>query len=81
MEMNDLESLSTQELWAAIEQNARDAQQHTRWVEYLDNVKICSAVIGGRIQRFEHERRIKQLLGNRRLTKKAGSIKIEEVKG
>jgi hypothetical protein len=76
----DFESMSSEELWQAIASNARQAGSHTGWIEYLDNIKVLCALIDGRIQRFQHEMRVEQLLGNSRITKRAETSSKGEVK-
>jgi len=78
--MEDFESMSSEELWQAIAWNAEYALSHTDWIARLDYVKVFCALIDGRIQRFQHEMRIEQLLGNERITKRAGTSNRREVR-
>lgn len=64
--MNELESISTEGLWRVIEECGRAAQKHLNWLEYLDRVKICSALIDSRIQSFERTARAEKLLKKHR---------------
>jgi len=60
--MNDLESMSTEELWRTIERSGKAAQEHMNWLEYLDTVRVCSALIDSRIQSFNRKARAERLL-------------------
>ena len=63
--MKDFRKISTAELWNAIEQNAKFAQQHTDWLQYLDNIKVLCALIDERIEVFQRQRRTQQLIQQR----------------
>lgn len=60
--MNNLEELATDELWALVEANAKAAQRHTNWLDCLDAVRICAALIDSRIQSFHRKARAEKLL-------------------
>lgn len=60
--MKDFRRTSTEQLWHAIEENARYAQHHTNWVNYLDNIKVLCALIDERIDVFQREMRREQLI-------------------
>ena len=60
--MNNLEKLPTDELWAIVEENAKAAQRHTNWLDCLDAVRMCAALIDSRIQSFHRKARAEKLL-------------------
>jgi len=60
------DKVPTRYFWEAIEENARRGQEHTNWVEYLDNIRVLCALIDERIERFQREMRTKQLLQKHR---------------
>jgi len=60
--MNNLEELSTEELWGIVKENAKAAQRHTNWLDRLDAVRICAALIDSRIQSFHRKARAEKLL-------------------
>jgi len=63
--MKDFRKISTAELWNAIEQNTKFAQQHTGWLQYLDNIKVLCALIDECIEVFQRQRRTQQLIQQR----------------
>jgi hypothetical protein len=56
--MKDFRNIPTNELWSAIEENARLAQKHVYWLEYLDNIRVLCALIDERVEVFERRMRI-----------------------
>ena len=64
--MKAFDKVPTRYFWEAIEENARRGQEHTNWVEYLDNIRVLCALIDERIERFQREMRTKQLLQKHR---------------
>ncbi len=64
--MNDLEGMSTGELWKVIEERGRLAQEHMNWLEHLDAIKICVALIDSRIGSFQRRARAEKLLKKHR---------------
>ena len=64
--MSNPSQMSTTQLWEAIESNAGDAQEHTNWVECLDNIKVLAALIDERIEVYQRKRRSEQLLRQHR---------------
>jgi hypothetical protein len=54
--------LKTDDLWDAIACNAQQAQRSTNWVELLDNIKVLCALVDERIEVFQREMRVEQLL-------------------
>ena len=64
--MKDFRNIPTNELWSAIEENARLAQKHVYWLEYLDNVRVLCALIDERIEVFERRMRIERAMKEHR---------------
>ena len=64
--MNDFRKISTTQLWEAIEQNAKEAQRHTDWIEYLDNIRVLVALVDERIETFHRKERTEQLIRKHR---------------
>lgn len=64
--MKDFEKASTTQLWQAIEHNARLAQEHLNWVEYLDSIRVLCALIDERVETFQRRMRTDQLLREHR---------------
>ena len=59
--MKTFDKVPTQQFWEAIEHNAQMGQQHTDWVEYLDNIKVLCALIDERIQTHQRRMRLEQV--------------------
>jgi hypothetical protein len=70
--MRDFEKVTTDQLWEAIAENARQAQCTTNWVELLDNIKVLCALIDERIEVFQRRMRREQLLAEHRVGNGAG---------
>lgn len=64
--MNGLRRLPTDELWKAIEYNAKMGQIRTNWIEYLDNIRILVAAIDERIEAFQRQQRTDELIQRHR---------------
>jgi len=81
--MNEIENLATEKLWKIVEESGQDAQNHVNWIDYLEVIRVCCALIDSRIQSFERKARAEKLLKNSSLVqKRAREIsEKEEVKG
>jgi hypothetical protein len=64
--MKDFRNIPTNELWSAIEENARLAQKHVYWLEYLDNIRVLCALIDERVEVFERKRRTERAMKEHR---------------
>ncbi|MDP2897849.1 MAG: hypothetical protein Q8Q12_15045 [bacterium] len=64
--MKDFRNIPTNALWSAIEENARLAQKHVYWLEYLDNVRVLCALIDERIEVFERRMRLERAMKEHR---------------
>lgn len=73
--MKDFEQISTEQLWEAIEANARAAHERLNWVEYLDNIRVLVALIDERVESFQRRTRIEQVLGEHRLIKRIEKVR------
>jgi len=64
--MKAFDKVRTQQLWEAIEHNARMGQRHLDWVQYLDNIRVLAALIDERTEAFQRRLRRNQLLAEHR---------------
>ena len=64
--MNDIEAMSTEELWRAISHQAQEAQRTTHWLELLENIRLACALIDQRISAFQRKMRTERLLAKQR---------------